>query len=593
MHVIATAGHVDHGKSTLVRALTGMEPDRWAEERRRGMTLDLGFAWTTLQSGQSIAFVDVPGHERFVATMMAGVGPVPAVMVVVAADEGWRAQTTEHVAVLDALDIRHGLLVVTRCDLADPAPTMEQARQRLLRTSLGNVDAVAVSAVSGEGMPLLRAALDRLIARLPPPVREGRVRFFIDRAFSVHGSGTVVTGTLGAGTLHEQDRLVLSPAGTEVKIRRLESLGRRLESAEAVARVAINLRKVPVEKVRRGRVLVTPRAWALSTAVDIRLLALNPTDLPGDLMFHFGSAAIPCRLRPLGDNTARLMLAERLPLQPGDRAILREPSSRLSTGLVVLVVDPPPLRQRGAARARAQELEHVTGVPDPVVEVTRQRSMTRAELAARGILAMNAPPPDSLLVIGDRLVAPTAWEGWKEALLSAVDEHRRVAPLQSGLPVQMAKTALRLPDAGLVEALVLDSGWTLVLSGGHVTRPGAGPVFSQDQERELAELCRRLELDPLDAPEAQELATSGLTKQILAAAANAGLVLRLSGEVILSPAAVAHASKVVGQLDQPFTLSEARQALKTTRRVAVPLLEHLDALGCTVRVSSSQRRIKP
>ncbi|HEX3650881.1 MAG TPA: GTP-binding protein, partial [Pseudonocardiaceae bacterium] len=163
MHVIATAGHVDHGKSTLVRALTGMEPDRWSEERRRGMTLDLGFVWTDLPGAGTVAFVDVPGHERFVTTMLAGVGPVPAALVIVAADEGWRAQTAEHVEILGSLDVRHGLLVVTRADLADPEPALADARARLARTSLAGCASVAVSAASGAGMAELRAALVRLV----------------------------------------------------------------------------------------------------------------------------------------------------------------------------------------------------------------------------------------------------------------------------------------------------------------------------------------------------------------------------------------------------------------------------------------------
>jgi selenocysteine-specific elongation factor len=178
-----------------------MEPDRWAEERRRGMTIDLGYAWTGLPSGATVAFVDVPGHERFVANMLAGVGPVPAAMVVVAADEGWRAQSAEHLAALDALDVRHGLLVVTRSDLADPGPAVRQARTEIAATSLGAVEAVAVSGVTGAGLDELRAALDRLAARLPAPDPDAAVRLWIDRAFTVKGAGTVVTGTLGGGRL--------------------------------------------------------------------------------------------------------------------------------------------------------------------------------------------------------------------------------------------------------------------------------------------------------------------------------------------------------------------------------------------------------
>ena len=222
MHVIATAGHVDHGKSTLVRALTGMEPDRWAEERRRGMTIDLGFAWTTLPSGRRLAFVDVPGHERFVPNMLAGVGPVPVALFVVAADEGWMPQSTEHLAALHALDVRHGLLAVTRSDLADPAKALARAGTELAATSLGQVDAVAVSGVTGAGLGALRAALDRLLGTLPEPEPDADVRLWIDRSFTVKGSGSVVTGTLAAGTIRAGDELVVASTGARVRVRGLQ-----------------------------------------------------------------------------------------------------------------------------------------------------------------------------------------------------------------------------------------------------------------------------------------------------------------------------------------------------------------------------------
>ena len=211
MQVIATAGHVDHGKSTLVRALTGMEPDRWAEERRRGLTIDLGFAWMTLPSGQQVAFVDVPGHERFVPNMLAGVGAVPAVLFTVAADEGWMPQSEEHLAAVHALGMTHGLLAVTRSDLADPADARRQALARLAASSLGEVEAVAVSARTGLGLPALRDALDRLAARLAPPDPAAPVRLWVDRAFRIRGSGTVVTGTLPAGTIAAKQELLLTP----------------------------------------------------------------------------------------------------------------------------------------------------------------------------------------------------------------------------------------------------------------------------------------------------------------------------------------------------------------------------------------------
>ncbi len=225
MHVIATAGHVDHGKSMLVRALTGMEPDRWEAERRRGMTIDLGFAWTTLPSGEEIAFVDVPGHERFITNMLAGAGPAPAVMFVVAADEGWMPQSAEHLAAIDALGVRNGVLVVTRADLADPAPALRQAAVKIAETSLEGMEAVAVSALTGQGLADLAAALGRLAARLPQPDLRSGVRLWLDRVFAVKGSGTVVTGTLQAGTVQAGDELTATPAMRTLRVRGVQSLG--------------------------------------------------------------------------------------------------------------------------------------------------------------------------------------------------------------------------------------------------------------------------------------------------------------------------------------------------------------------------------
>ena len=271
MHVIATAGHVDHGKSALVRALTGMEPDRWAEERRRGLTIDLGFAWMTLPGGDRVAFVDVPGHERFVPNMLAGVGPAPAVLFVVAADGGWMPQSAEHLAAIDAVGIRHGLLAVTRCDLADPGPATRQALDVVSRTSLGTVEAVAVSAVTGAGLPELRDALARLVAALPAPDPAAPVRLWVDRSFSIRGSGTVVTGTLPAGTITVGQELLLTPSLRPARIRGLESLNEPVASVTGVARVAVNLRGIPADFPARGMALVEAGRWTLTKLVDVRL----------------------------------------------------------------------------------------------------------------------------------------------------------------------------------------------------------------------------------------------------------------------------------------------------------------------------------
>ncbi|MGH3243920.1 MAG: selenocysteine-specific translation elongation factor, partial [Spirillospora sp.] len=268
MHVIATAGHVDHGKSTLVNALTGMEPDRLAEERRRRLTIDLGFAWTDLPGAGEVAFVDVPGHERFVANMLAGVGPVPAVLFVVAADEGWMPQSAEHLEALDALGVSHGVLVVTRADLADPATAIEEAREWMADSSLRDLPAVAVSAVTGDGLDDVRSAIAALVTDLPAPDGAAPVRLWADRSFSIRGAGTVVTATLGAGTVQVGDEL-LNTEGRSVRVRGIEALGEPRDRVTATARVALNLRGVDRADVPRGLPLLTPGAWRMAGSADV------------------------------------------------------------------------------------------------------------------------------------------------------------------------------------------------------------------------------------------------------------------------------------------------------------------------------------
>lgn len=379
MRVIATAGHVDHGKSTLIHALTGTHPDRLAEERRRGLTIDLGFASTDLPSGERLAFVDVPGHEKFVPTMLAGVGPVPAVLFVVAADEGWKPQSAEHLAAVDALGVRHGLLAVTRCDVADPGPATAQARDRIRSSSLGDVEAVAVSARTGAGIAELRAALDRLVARLPDGDADSPVRLWIDRSFTVRGSGLVVTGTLGAGRIRRGDVLVTARSGSPVRVRGLQALGEETGLVRATARVAVNLRGLDKESTGRGDALLTPDSFLPCLSCDVRVHGGTPaTELPRTAVAHIGSAAVPVRVRSLGPDLVRLTLPEPLPLRIGDRAVLRDPGlRRVLAGLTVLDPQPPELRRRGAAARRAAELGDAHGAPAEAAELRRRLLVRR------------------------------------------------------------------------------------------------------------------------------------------------------------------------------------------------------------------------
>ncbi len=578
MRVIATAGHVDHGKSTLVRALTGMEPDRWAEERRRGMTIDLGYAWTDLPSGETVAFVDVPGHARFIGNMLAGLGPAPAVLFVVAADEGWRQQSQEHLAAVTGLGLTHGLLAVTRSDLADPGPATAQALAALRGSTLGDVEAVAVSGATGAGLSALRAALDRVVTGLPDPHPDGRVRLWVDRAFTVRGAGTVVTGTLGSGSLSVGDALDLD--GRAVRVRGVQSLSTSVDRISAVSRVAVNLRGVERDDVRRGQALLTPGQWRTTSRVDVSVSDVV-TDLPGDLVLHVGSAAVPATLRPLGTGAARLTLGRALPLQPGDRALLRDPGGqRIAAGVVVLDVDPPELRRRGSASARGASL--AAGAPGLRDDVRRRGAVQRTDAESRGLIVRSVPGVREVL---DWLVDENRWSTWTAALVDAVDAHATAAPLEAGLPDDVTARLLGLPDRRLLGPLVREAG--LEQLRGRVRRPGAGPVLGAWVD----DVTARLTASPFAAPEQDELDALRVTRAALAAASTAERLLLLPGPIVLLPDAPARAMQLLAALPQPFTASEARQALATTRRVAIPLLEHLDGRGWTRRVDGTRREV--
>jgi selenocysteine-specific elongation factor len=586
MHVVATAGHVDHGKSTLVRALTGMEPDRWAEERRRGMTIDLGFAWTALPAGPTVAFVDVPGHERFVPNMLAGIGPVPAVLFVVAADEGWMPQSAEHLAALNALNVRHGLLAVTRSDLMDPELAREEALEYLAASALGRIPAVCVSAATGVGLDELRTALGELVATLPTPEVEADIRLWVDRAFTIRGAGTVVTGTLAAGTLRVGDELELMPGGRRVVVRGLQSLGTVTESATAVARVAINLRGLPREAVRRGDALLTPGAWLSTTTVDVRLSHGSAADLPQQVVLHTGTAAVPTRVRPLGVDTARLSLAYPLPLRIGDRALLRDPGSRqIPAGITMLDVRPPALRRRGAAATRAVELSAMDGVPDGAAEL-RRRGLVQRE----ALIAMGSPEPTGVPQAGGWLVDPTVLEQRAARLAAAVRAYVAANPLEPGMPLETARQITEMPNTRLVELLLSTGGLMIVAGRVQVSGPVGG--LPDAVRSAIAVLRDELAQRPFAAPEAPRLAELGLGTKQLAAAVRAGELLKIADGIYLAPGAEREAIARLRGLPSPFTLSQARQALDTTRRVAVPIMELLARRGITQQLPNGTHELR-
>ncbi|WBB70076.1 SelB C-terminal domain-containing protein [Micromonospora sp. WMMD812] len=564
MHVVATAGHVDHGKSTLIRALTGMEPDRLAAERSRGMSIDLGFCWTTTAQGQTVAFVDVPGHERYLGNALAGVGPAPAVLFTVAADEGWMPQAEEHLTGIDAFGIRHGVLAVTRADLADPATAMAQARNRLARTSLRDIPALAVSAVSGDGVDTLLSVLDDQLARLTPPGPAAPTRLWVDRSFSARGSGTVVTGTLTGGTITAGDEVYVPRLDRTLRVRGLQCLGQPVDDAPATARVAVNLRHIHAGDLTRGDSLVSPTHWLRVATADVRCHGDSGYDLPREILVHAGTAAIAAATRPLGADTVRLHLSTPLPLHIGDRIALRAPGSRRITGATVLDPQPPALRRRGAARTRAAELATATGIPDTNAELDRRGPVREGLLRALG-----APPATSPLV-GDWHVSASHIATIGAAI------HAVVLAAPGPLSVEAIRQQLELPDARLVAGLLPD---TVRLRAGLV-EPTNGPPLPPGAQAALDRLEARLAAAPFDAPDGTELAHLGVDHDTLDAAVRQGRLVRIGANYLL-PDAPDRAIEALRGLPQPFTASEARLALRTSRRVIIPLLEHLDQLGAT------------
>lgn len=573
----------------MLRALTGMEPDRWEEERRRGLTIDLGFAWT-----ERLAFVDVPGHEHFVTNMLAGVGAVPVVLFVVAADEGWQVQSQEHLDIIDALGIRYGVLAVTRTDIADPTDTLAQASERLAKTGLAAAPRLTVSAVTGAGLAELRTALHDLAVPAPDPAAD--VRLWADRVFTMAGRGTVATGTLGAGTITVGDKLAVR--GETVHVRGLHSLGRPCEEVTGPARVAVNVRGRPTEDLRRGEVLVTPGRWLETTVVDVRLRPVGEgfgtaadrarendggwgRRVPGASTWHLGAAAVPARIRMLGGDAARVTLAIGLPMRIGDRALLRDPGSRRVWGVTVLDVRPPELGRRGAAGLRAIELAAMNGVPDAAKELRRRGLIRRDELAAMGV------QPVGLVVGGHWLADPEHWAGLRARLAGMACERAAHSPGDPGLTPDEVRRALELPDRSLVDALI--TGMELRWVRGRIS--ATKPELPAAARKAVEVLMEQWSQEPFCAPSADALAQLGLSARELAAAEAAGALIRVAPGVVLPPDAVERTVRALKALSQPFTVAQAREVLGTSRRVLIPLLEHLDSVGYTHRNPDFSREV--
>jgi selenocysteine-specific elongation factor len=558
VRVVATAGHVDHGKSSLVLALTGTDPDRFEEEKARGLTIDLGFAHTTLPGGEGVSFVDVPGHVRFLRNMLAGVGGVDACLFVVAATEGWKPQSEEHLRILELLGLRHGVIALTKRDLVDDEwleiATLEVLDQ-VAGTFLDGAPVVPVDSIGGGGLDELRAALDELVATTPVARDQERPRLWIDRVFAAKGSGTVVTGTLTGGTLHRDDGVEVDPGGHSARIRAIQTLGREVDEIGPGNRVALNLNGVGHDEIGRGDVVVTPGRWHTTDRVDASLDVLaslgHEVSRRGAYLAYVGSRELPVSVRVLGGDALapgasgaiRMFLPTGLPLLPGDRFILRE-SGRDETvgGGEILDVDPV----SKASRAR----------PDRSIDrVVAERGWV--DVAELDLLTGESVPP----TVGRWVTTPEILAATQERLRLAIEDAGDLGLELAGLPEH--------------ERAVVEELDEVAIEGGNARPADAVDPFV---DHPLAAAVRDGGFTPELPPDADRATVRELVRR-------GHLVER--DKVVFHADAIDAAAGLAAELlaasPDGFTVAEFRDRTGASRKFALPLVAELDARGITRR----------
>ena len=610
--VVATAGHVDHGKSSLILRLTGIDPDRLAEEKRRGLTIDLGFAWATLPSGREIGFVDVPGHERFVRNMLAGVGPVRLVLFVVAADEGWKPQSEEHLEIVDVLGAEAGVVALTKSDLVDEETlgiAELEVRERLAGTALADAPIVPCSATTGDGLDALATALDAMVAAAPAPEQHGRVREYLDRVFSIRGTGTVVTGTLTGGPLRVGDEVEIFPTGLRARVRGLQSHKRALDAARPVARVAVNLVGIEREDLERGDVLGRPGAWRPTAVLEARIRPVRGLDHPltgrGAFKLYAGAAERDARLRMLdapkiepGDaegGFVRIRLSGPLVLEPGDRFVLRESGRRATVaGGVVLDTEPPARPGDAAGRLRRRE----AAAPDELPSVLIAE---RGAIRATDLAVLSGRSPGAVIGAtrsGPWWVATDLLGAVRTAVTGDLAAFHQEHPLVTGADLVAARRAAARTiegsgrgagasgaDPGLVEALLeaLEREGTIAREGSEV-RLATHRVALDGRADEVERLVAAVATGEPTPPSIAELAATGFSREVIEAAARAGRLVRVSPELVFTPEFVDRGREAIASAGpEGITVSAFREQLVTSRKYALPLLEWFDLRGVTRR----------
>ncbi len=604
--VVGTAGHIDHGKSTLITALTGIDPDRLAEEKRRGMTIDLGFAHMTLPGGMEVGIVDVPGHARFMRNMLAGAHGLDAVLLVVAADEGVMPQTREHLEVIDLLDVPRGLVVLTKNDLVDDEwrhLVTEEVTQALKGTVLQGAAIVPVSALTGDGLPELARAVEALLAGAEPRPDAGRPRLPIDRAFTMSGFGTVVTGTLVDGRLRAGDEVEVAPAGRRARIRGLQRHGHAVEEAGPGSRVAANLGGIEKTEVARGDVLATPGALQAVRRADVKLrvLASAPAALRhgAELLLHTGTAEAACRvimlgqdeIAPGGEGWAQLYLERPLAVAAQDRFVLRVPSPPATIAGGTFVDVAPRKHPRHDSAVRDSLVRRAAGN----VLQEELRKYPRGVAVSALLKASTARDTDidrlQARRVGDWIFSDDTWRSVSGRAAEELEQYHAAHPLREGMPREELRSRLALPAAsfGPLVAGLVEEG-RAVERNGSLAAPGHEVALErQGAAASLVALLEEQRFTPPSLPEAME--RTGATAEMVRALAQRGDLVRLSDDVAFGRAAFDAAVALVKEIvatSGSVTVAQLRDRMGASRRPVLALLEHLDAQRVTRRVGDAR-----
>ena len=617
--VVGTAGHIDHGKSTLVKALTSIDPDRLEEEKRRGMTIDLGFAYLDLDSGRRVAIVDVPGHQRFLKNMLAGVHGMDAVLFVVAADEGPMPQTREHLAIVDLLGIEHGVIVITKSDAVEPAwlemvhGEVESLRRR---TSLQSAPILAVSSTSGAGLDALRAALDAELARMSPRADLNHPRLPVDRSFAISGFGTVVTGTLVGGPLRAGMELAVWPAGRRARIRGLQQHNRDVDAAVPGTRTAVNLSGIEHAEVRRGDVLAPARSLVSSRRLDARVSVLvgarSPLRHRQHLLLYHGTAEYQVELslleqdeiRPGERGLVQLFAATPVVALDGDRFILRiaTPAETVAGGVLL---DVAARRHRRRDRMVLESLAAREGA-DLAVTTALELSKHPAGLTSDLLAARLGVSPDRLEPVlveqqsrgtihrADRAwFADSTWQTTVHRLTSALAAYHRAQPLRAGMPREELRSKSALPAevfTGVIARLAADG--LLVERGTELALPSHQPGLTPEQKEAAGAFLAELELQPFNPPPLADLMRRHqLSPRLLQYLIVQRRVVRLNDDTVFAASAYDDAVRRIRihlAEHQTLTVAAARDVLGSSRRYVLPLLEWLDAQKITRRVGDDR-----